>query len=443
MDINKIKNELIKQKESKFKGNIYHYSQVNFSYNSNKIEGSRLTSEQTEAIFDTSSFIPKSDDLIKLDDLIESKNHFKLFDYMLDNVDNKLSKEMIIEMNKILKRNTSDEENPRYNVGGFKIVPNMIGLVNVINTTAPEKVEEEIENLLSEYNSKTNITLEDIIDFHYKFEKIHPFGDGNGRVGRIIMFKECLKNNIMPFIVLDDDKSYYMRGLKEYKSDKMYLTDTIKHEQDLYEKTCEELLNFEIEGRINYTKLLEELVKAYKINSVVKPFIICFIGGPGYGKSFLSKLISKRENIPIISNDKTRRLLDSIGLDSTNQDVVHKLAYLQMEYLIKHHSNMIIDANAIRQHNIISKKAKELNVKCYYVNLLCNQDIILERLDYRESQFGKNDNYSRATKKDYLDYQEEIKNIIFPAEKIFFEIKTDEELDKQVEKLFEKIERDI
>ena len=112
MDINKIKNELIKQKESKFKGNIYHYSQVNFAYNSNKIEGSRLTSEQTEAIFDTSSFIPKSDDLIKLDDLTESKNHFKLFDYMLDNVDNLLTKDMIIEMNKILKRNTSDEENP-------------------------------------------------------------------------------------------------------------------------------------------------------------------------------------------------------------------------------------------------------------------------------------------------------------------------------------------
>lgn len=247
MDISKIKKELIKQKESKFKGNIYHYSQVNFSYNSNKIEGSRLTSEQTEAIFDTSSFIPKNDDLIKLDDLTESKNHFKLFDYMLDNVDNKLSKEMIIKMNKILKRNTSDEENPRYNVGGFKIVPNMIGLVNVINTTAPEKVEEEIDELLAQYNSKTNITLEDIIDFHYSFEKIYPFGDGNGRVGRIIMFKECLKNNIMPFIVLDDDKPYYMRGLKEYTTDKMFLIDTIKHEQDLYGKICEELLNFEIE----------------------------------------------------------------------------------------------------------------------------------------------------------------------------------------------------
>lgn len=246
MDINKIKNELIEQKKSKFKGNIYHYSQVNFSYNSNKIEGSRLTSDQTEAIFDTSSFIPKSEDLIQLDDLIESKNHFKLFDYMLDNVDAKLSKEMLIEMNKILKRNTSDEENPRYNVGGFKVVPNMIGLVNVIPTTAPDKVEKEIESLLTEYNAKTNITLEDIVDFHYRFECIHPFGDGNGRVGRMIMFKECLKNNIMPFIVLDDDKPYYMRGLKEYKMDKMFLIDTIKHEQDLYENICKELLNFEI-----------------------------------------------------------------------------------------------------------------------------------------------------------------------------------------------------
>ena len=249
MDIAKVKRELIKQKESKFKGNIYHYSQVNFSYNSNKIEGSKLTSEQTEAIFDTASFIPKSDNLIQLDDLIESKNHFKLFDYALDNVDKALSKEMILEMNRILKRNTSDEENPRYNVGGFKIVPNIIGLVNVIHTTEPENVEKEIDQLLFEYNTKRTITLEDIIDFHYRFEKIHPFGDGNGRVGRMIMFKECLKNNIMPFIVLDEDKPYYIRGLKEYERDKMFLIDTIRHEQDLYEEICKKLLDFEIEEK--------------------------------------------------------------------------------------------------------------------------------------------------------------------------------------------------
>lgn len=244
MNISRIKEELISQKKSKFKGNIYHYSQVNFAYNSNKMEGSRLTSEQTEAIFDTSSFFPKSDDLIKLDDLIEMKNHFKLFDYMLDHVDEWLTKEMIIEMNKILKRGTSDEENPRYHVGGFKIVPNIIGIVNVISTTAPEKVEEELENLLTEYHAKENITLEDIIDFHVKFERIHPFGDGNGRVGRMIMFKECLRNNIIPFIVFDEDKPYYMRGLKEYDKDKMFLIDTIKHEQDLYEEICKKLFDF-------------------------------------------------------------------------------------------------------------------------------------------------------------------------------------------------------
>lgn len=246
MNVQELKEELIKQKNSKFKGNIYHYSQVNFAYNSNRIEGSRLTSDQTEAIFDTSSFISKADELIKLDDVIESKNHFKLFDYMLDNVNQVLTKEMIIEMNKILKKNTSDEDDPRYNVGGFKIVPNMIGVINTVDTTKPEKVEEELNKLLDLYNSKNTITLEDIIDFHFKFERIHPFGDGNGRVGRIIMFKECLKNNIVPFIVLDDDKSYYLRGLKEYENDKMFLIDTIKHEQDIYEKICEELLSFDL-----------------------------------------------------------------------------------------------------------------------------------------------------------------------------------------------------
>lgn len=245
MNTSKIKNELIKQKKSKFKGNIYHYSQVNFSYNSNKIEGSRISSDQTEAIFETSSFVSESDKKIKLDDLIETKNHFKLFDYMLDNIEKPLTKDMIIEMNQILRKNTTAEENPMYNVGGFKIIPNVIRLVNVSDTTKPEKVEEELDELLHLHNSKKKITLEDIIDFHYKFEKIHPFSDGNGRVGRIIMFKECLKNNIMPFIVLDDDKSYYMRGLKEYKNDKMFLIDTIKHEQDLYEMVCNKLLNFD------------------------------------------------------------------------------------------------------------------------------------------------------------------------------------------------------
>ena len=246
MDLIKLKRELIEQKNSKFKGNIYHYSEVAFAYNSNKIEGGKLTEDETEEIFSTNSFLPKTGDAIKLDDLIEMKNHFRLFDYMLDNIDAKLSKSNIIEMNKILKRGTSDEDNPRYNVGGFKIVPNKIGLINVINTSSPKDTPKDIDNLLSWYNSLKNITLEDIIEFHYKFEKIHPFGDGNGRVGRMIMFKECLKNDIMPFIILDSDKPFYLRGLKNYESDKMFLIDTIKHEQDLYEVAVNDMLDFEI-----------------------------------------------------------------------------------------------------------------------------------------------------------------------------------------------------
>lgn len=247
MLIDKLKLELVEQKRSKFKGNIYHYLQVNFAYNSNKIEGGQLTEDETEEIFETNSFIPKSDDVIKLDDLIEMKNHFRLFDYCLDIIDEPLTKEIIISMNKILKINTSDEENPRYNVGGFKVVPNKIGLINVINTTAPEDVERDLDKLLKEYHSLKNITIDDIIDFHFNFKCFHPFGDGNGRVGRMIMFKKCLKNNIMPFIVLDSDKPFYMRGLKNYREDKMFLIDTIKHEQDMYETVASEMLDFKLD----------------------------------------------------------------------------------------------------------------------------------------------------------------------------------------------------
>ena len=244
MNVLKFKEELIAQRKSKFKGNIYHFAQVNFAYNSNKIEGSKLTEEQTEEIFATDSFIPKKDEVVKYDDLTEMKNHFKLFDYILDIVDDNLTKENIIEMNVILKRNTTDEDDPRYNVGGFKVVPNIIGLINVIDTSSPDNVEKDLEELLYWYNNLKKITLEDIIEFHYRFEKIHPFGDGNGRVGRVIMFKECLKNNIEPFIILDSEKSFYLRGLKEYKNDKLYLIDTIKNEQDIFRKICEELLGF-------------------------------------------------------------------------------------------------------------------------------------------------------------------------------------------------------
>lgn len=249
MDINRLKEELINQRKSKFKGNIYHYLQVNFAYNSNKIEGGKLSEDETEEIFVTNSFIPKTDDVIKCDDLIEMKNHFRLFDYTLDTINEDLSKDMIIKMNMILKRNTTDEENPRYNVGGFKVVPNKIGLINVINTTPPSDVEKEIDLLLTNYHNLKTIKLEDIIDFHYKFECIRPFGDGNGRVGRMIMFRECLKNNIIPFVIFDSDKQFYMRGLKNYKTDKMFLIDTIKHEQDIFENVIIDMLDFKLNDK--------------------------------------------------------------------------------------------------------------------------------------------------------------------------------------------------
>mgnify|MGYP004562477205 FL=1 len=229
--------ELIKKEK------IYNYTNITISYNSSKIEKNSLSIEETKEIYYTPFLTTTTNKVINLDDLIEMKNHFKLFDYCLSIVDAPLTKEIIIEMNKILKRNTSDEDNPRYNVGGFKTIPNVIGIINVIHTSSPEDVEKDLDNLLKSYHNKQTITLEDIIDFHYNFEKIHPFGDGNGRVGRMIMFKECLKNNIMPFIVLDKDKPYYMRGLKNYNEDKMFLIDTIKYEQDLYKKIVTEMIN--------------------------------------------------------------------------------------------------------------------------------------------------------------------------------------------------------
>lgn len=246
MDAIRIKKELIRKKKCKFKGNIYHFSQVSFAYNSNKIEGSRLTEEQTEAIFDTQSIISKSENLIKLDDLIEVKNHFKLFDYILDNIDEVLTKDMILKMHKMLKRGTTDEDSPLYNVGGFKKVPNIIGLQNVIETSSPENAENDLEELLLDYKKLQEVTLKDIIDFHVRFERIHPLSDGNGRIGRLIMFKECLKNNIIPFIILDEEKAFYMRGLKEYNKDRKYLKDTILHFQDIYDEMCNKLLDYDI-----------------------------------------------------------------------------------------------------------------------------------------------------------------------------------------------------
>ena len=228
---------LREQKEMKLKGNLYHQTQISFAYNTNHIEGSTLTEEQTRYIFETNTILFEGDTIAKVDDILETANHFKLVDYMLDVADRKLTEKMIKEFHKILKDGTSDTRVEWINIGEYKKRVNTIG--SGIKTTSPNNVEKEMSKLMDWYDSLKQVTAKEIIEFHYRFESIHPFQDGNGRIGRIIMFKECLKNNIVPFIIQDADKLFYYRGLKEYKNEKGYLTDTCLNAQEQYIKLME------------------------------------------------------------------------------------------------------------------------------------------------------------------------------------------------------------
>ena len=222
---------LREQKEMGLKGNLYHNTQVIFAYNTNHIEGSKLTEDQTRYIFETNTILFEGQTVASVDDILETANHFKLVDYMLDVAEEKLTEEMIKKFHKILKEGTSDSRKEWFNVGDYKKLANEAGN---IQTSLPKNVVRDMAKLMEWYNSLEKITIKEIIEFHYRFEKIHPFQDGNGRVGRIIMFKECLKNNIVPFIIMDKDKLFYYRGLKEYKSEKGYLIDTCLNAQDQY-----------------------------------------------------------------------------------------------------------------------------------------------------------------------------------------------------------------
>lgn len=232
---------LLQEKNIKFKNGLYQYTQVLFAYNSNKIEGSEFSEEQIAEIYERNTITTFGAQVIRMDDLFEAKNHFRLFDYMLDYYDDAITEEMLQEMHVILKRNTTQQDIPVYNVGGFKIKPNCIGFSDFSDTFAPEKVEKYMECLLEEYNKKNNKTLEDLLDFHYDFEKIHPFSDGNGRIGRMILFKECLKHQILPFVILNRHKDFYIKGLKEYKNNKEHLIDICLQEQKIYKDVCERL----------------------------------------------------------------------------------------------------------------------------------------------------------------------------------------------------------
>jgi Fic family protein len=219
------------EKEAKRKGGLYHKTQVNLAYNSNKIEGSKLTEEQTRYIFETRTIGFKEQDAVPVDDIIETSNHFVAFDYLLDTIDDPFSNTLIKEFHSLLKTGTSDATKKWFNVGEWKKLPNEVGGTA---TTLPKDVEKDMNNLNDWYASLFPIVFENIVEYHYRFETIHPFQDGNGRVGRLIMFRECLKNNLIPFIIDDNHKQYYYRGLKEFANIRGYLIDTCLSAQDTY-----------------------------------------------------------------------------------------------------------------------------------------------------------------------------------------------------------------
>jgi Fic family protein len=221
---------LREQKASRYPGGIYHKTQIELTYNSNHMEGSRLTHDQTRYIFETNT-IGVENEVLNVDDVIETANHFRCIDMIIDNAGLTLTEKFIKDLHQILKTGTSDSRLEWFAVGDYKKRPNEVG---GMETALPEEVAGKIRELLDDYNSIENKTLDDILDFHVKFERIHPFQDGNGRVGRLIMFKECLKYNIVPFIIEDNLKMFYYRGLKEWKNEKGYLTDTCLTAQDRY-----------------------------------------------------------------------------------------------------------------------------------------------------------------------------------------------------------------
>lgn len=218
------------EKEAHLSGGIYHKVQIELTYNSNRIEGSRLTQDQTRYIFETNT-IGADGGSVNVDDIVETANHFRCIDRVIDQANATLSENFIKQLHLTLKNGTSDARKSWFAVGGYKKLPNEVGGKQ---TTAPEDVSDEMKKLLHAYNAIPNKTLDDILDFHVRFERIHPFQDGNGRVGRLILFKECLRNNIVPFIISDELKMFYYRGLQNWPEERGYLRETSVAAQDLF-----------------------------------------------------------------------------------------------------------------------------------------------------------------------------------------------------------------
>ncbi|MFA5645847.1 MAG: Fic family protein [Candidatus Ratteibacteria bacterium] len=222
---------LIREKASKTTGGIYHKVQIELTYNSNHIEGSRLTHDQTRYMYETNTIV--ADETMNVDDIVETANHFKCINMIIEQAKQPLSESFIKQLHRTLKNGTSDSRNDWFAVGDYKKLPNEVGGKD---TTPPEEVQKQIAALLKEYNAVKKKTLTELIDFHNQFESIHPFQDGNGRVGRLILFKECLRNNIVPFIINEELKIFYYRGLNQWKSNPGFLIDTCLSAQDQFKK---------------------------------------------------------------------------------------------------------------------------------------------------------------------------------------------------------------
>jgi Fic family protein len=229
---------LIEEAQAKRRGGLYHKTQVNLAYNSNRIEGSRLTKEQTRYIFETRTIGFKDEEAVPVDDIIETSNHFVAFDCLLEKIAQPLSNEIIKEFHRILKTGTFNAQKSWFAVGDWKRLANEVG---GMETAKPENVEMEMTKLNDWYrhcglDPQSPVSFENIVEYHYRFEKIHPFQDGNGRVGRLILFRECLRNGIVPFIIDERHKQFYYRGLKEFATVKDYLLDTCFSAQDTYKE---------------------------------------------------------------------------------------------------------------------------------------------------------------------------------------------------------------
>ena len=220
---------LREQKRMQLKGNIYHRTQIDMTYNSNHIEGSRLTHEQTRYIYETNTIGIADGEGVNVDDIVETVNHFRCMDMIIDSATDPLDEAFVKELHRMLKSGTSDSRKDWFCVGEYKRFPNEVG---GMETVPPQEVQQAVVKLIAEYHEQP--TFHDILDFHQRFETIHPFQDGNGRVGRLIMFKECLAHNIVPFIISDDLKFFYYRGLREWPAIPGYLTDTCLTAQDRY-----------------------------------------------------------------------------------------------------------------------------------------------------------------------------------------------------------------